>query len=304
VFDTTSLGSSVRVNLAAVGYFSTVGANGVTAVADLEFYDGVTFSGPNGSVANLGPLLFSWTTATNTSIQLTSHAINVSQNLTSFNIVSTSGKLVCVWWMDFNPLAGTCPTGYSINFGTDYTGGSCAATTPPGKNLMYILGDGWRDASKATVSTPFGQVPICPIAYAGNWIIRVCVEPTAPPAVLTVFGPPLPPPGFPVGMQFSSPADPGAGYIAGVAFGNAPGIPWPPFGTVPLNDDFVLQFLIPDILEDPFAPTNIVTGFTGTLNGSGLAYGTFYVPPVTGYTLYFAFVTLNGRISNSASVSF
>ena len=60
----------------------------------------------------------------------------------------------CAWWMDFNPAGGTCATGYTTNFATDYGGGSgftCNPTSrPPQKNLIYIPGQGWRDASKAT----------------------------------------------------------------------------------------------------------------------------------------------------------
>jgi hypothetical protein len=299
VFNVAGIGPSVKANLAAVGYFNVAGANGITAAADLEFYDGVSFSGPNLSVATLGPLIFSWSTATGSSIQLASHAINQSQDLSSYNVVATSGQLVCVWWMDFNPLGGSCPTGYQTNFGTDYAGGSCASTTPAQKNLIYIQGQGWRDASKATVS----GFPLCPIFYAGNWVIRVCVEPTAPPAVLTIFGPPNPPPGLNLTLQYSSPADPNAAYVCGLSLGTSPGIPWPPYGTVPLNDDFALQFMLPDIFEQPGAPTNFCTGFTGNLNGSGVAFGNFLVPPVSGITLHFAFVALTGRISNAASIT-
>ena len=149
-------------------------------------------------------------------------------------------------------------------------------------------------------------MPICPFFYSGNWVIRACVEPTAPPAppaVLQVLGPLTPPSGFVLTLQYSSPADPGQTYLCGVSLGTTPGIPWPPFGVVPLNDDFALQFLFPDILEQPGAPTDICAGFTGTLNGAGTAFGNFTVPPAPGITLYFAFVTLNGRISNAASIT-
>jgi hypothetical protein len=302
VFNFTSVASSVKVKSATVGYINAGSANGIQAAVDLEFYDGVTFSGPNNSVANLGPLLFNWSSATGSSIGLVSSGINIGPDLSSHNIVAASGKLVCVWWMDFNPQGGTCPTGYQTNFATDNAGGgfTCDPTvTPPGKNLIYIQGQGWRDASKATVS----GFPLCPFFYAGNWLMRVCVEPTAPPAVLTVFGPPSPPPGLYLTLQYSSPADPGAAYVCGVSLGTVPGLPWPPYGTIPLNDDIALQFLLPDIFEQPGAPSNFCTSFTGVLNPSGLAYGTFLVPPASGITLHFAFVTLNGRISNPAAIT-
>jgi hypothetical protein len=208
--------------------------------------------------------------------------------------------------MDFNPQGGTCPTGYQTNFATDYAGGggfTCSPTiTPPQKNLIYISGQGWRDASKATVS----GIQLCPFYYAGNWIMRVCVEPTAPPATITYYGPPTPPPGLPVSFGFSSPADPFGNYVCGISLGTTPGIPFPPLGTIPLNDDVALQFLLPDILEQPGATQNWAINFIGALNASGTAFGTFVIPPATGITLYFAFVVLSppGRISNAVSLSF
>jgi hypothetical protein len=306
VFNFASVGPSIKVNLASVAYINVGGASGIQAAVDLEFFDGITFSGPNQSVANLGPSLFRWSTVTGSSIGLVSSGINASPDLSQFNIVATSGNLVCAWWMDLNPQGGTCPTGYQTNYATDYTGGggfTCSPTvTPPQKNLIYIQGQGWRDASKATVS----GFPLCPIYYAGNWIMRVCVEPTAPPAIITYFGPPNPPMGLPVSLGFSSPSDPGGSYVCGISAGTMPGIPFPPIGTIPLNDDVVLQYMLPDILEQPGAAQDWAINFTGLLNASGTAFGTFVIPPVTGVTVYFAFVVLSppGRISNAVSLSF
>jgi hypothetical protein len=306
VFNVASVGPAVKLNMAAVGFFNAGSASGITAAVDLEIFDGVTFA---GSVANLGPSVFRWSNATGSSLQVSTNGINTSPDLSSYNIVVTSGKLVCAWWMDFTTSLGSCQAGYSTNFATDYTGvGGCT----PQRNLMYIQTPalGWRDPATTQVTTIiFGvpvTVPLCPSYYAGNWIIRVCVEPTAPPtppSVLSILGPTTPPPGFVLTLQYSSPADPGQQYVCGVSGGTSPGIPWPPYGTIPLNNDVALQFLFPDIFELPGAPTNICTGFAGVLNGSGLAFGNFSVPPVPGVTVWFAFVTLNGHISNAQSIT-
>jgi hypothetical protein len=301
VFDFTSIGPSIKVNLASVGYINAGNANGIQASADLELFDGVTFSGPNGSIANLGPSLFRWSVATGSSIGLVSSGINLSPDLSTYNIVAASGKLVCAWWMDLNPLGGSCSAGYTTNFATDNSNFqlSCnPAVTPPQKNLIYIQGQGWRDASKAVVS----GFPLCPIFYSGNWILRTCVEPTTPPATLTIFGPPTPPPGIFLTLQFSAPGHSSAPYIAALSLGTSPGIPFPPFGIVPLNDDIALQFMIPDIFELPGASQNWAMNFTGNLDANGLAFGTFQVPPASGITLYFAFVTTTGAISNAVGV--
>jgi hypothetical protein len=306
VFNFASVGPSVKVDMAAVAYINAGNASGIQAAVDLEFFDGVTFSGPSGSVANLGPSLFRWSVATGSSIGLTSSGLNLGPDLSTYNIVATSGQLVCAWWMDFNPQGGTCPTGYQTNFATDNTGGggfTCnPAVTPVAKNLIYIQGQGWRDASRATVS----GIPLCPFYYAGNWIMRVCVEPTGPPATITYFGPPNPPQGLPVTFGFSSPADPNQQYVCGLSLGTSPGIPYPPVGTIPLNNDFALNYMLPDILEQPGAAQNWCINFSGLLNAGGSAFGTFVIPPVSGVTVYFAFVVITGpgRISNAISLSF
>ncbi len=305
VFNFTSVGAAVRVKAAAVGYVNVASANGIQASADLEIFDGVTFS---GAVANLGPRIFSWSTVTNTSIGLVSSGINTSPDLTSYNIVATSGKLVCVWWMSLNPLGGTCPTGYQTNFATDNSSGlsfTCdPLITPPHRNLIFIQGQGWRDASLANV----GGIPLCPFYYAGNWLMRACVEPvvTTPPFTLQVFGPPNPPPGAFLSVQFSSPSDANVGYVGAVACSNTPGIPYGN-GIIPLAFDGCLQLLLPDILEQPGAPTSFITGFTGTLNGTGVAFGTLQLPPQIpagqNFPVYLAAITSSGKISNGVLVT-
>ncbi|HKB16903.1 MAG TPA: hypothetical protein VKF62_12620, partial [Planctomycetota bacterium] len=172
VFDVGAIGAQVKVHSAAVGYVNAGGANGIQASADLEIFDGVTFP---GGIPTLGPSLFKWSTATGSSIGVTSSGINLSPSLSSFNIVASSGKIVVAWWMEVNALAGSCPAGYTTNFATDATcsGLFCSCTAGSQKNLIFIQGQGWRDAATATVL----GFPLCPGFYNGNWLIRACVEP-------------------------------------------------------------------------------------------------------------------------------
>lgn len=171
VFDVASIGSQVKLENAAFGFFNAAGANGIQAVVNLKVHDGITWS---GGIPTLGPEIFDWGTVTGSSIAATTHAIN-TLDVSAQNIVVTSGKLVITWWMDFNP-NGTCPQGYTSNFGTDATGNS-VCTTPSQRNLIYIQGQGWRDARIASIPLPpFGNIPICPLYYNGSWIMRACVS--------------------------------------------------------------------------------------------------------------------------------
>ena len=181
VFDVGGMGAQVKVHSAAIGYINNGGANGIQASVDLEIFDGVTFS---GGIPTLGPSLFKWSTATGSSIGVTSSGINLSPSLSSFNVVASSGKIVVAWWMEVNALAGSCPASYTTNFATDATcsGLFCACTAGSQKNLIFIQGQGWRDAATATVL----GFPLCPGFYNGNWLIRTCVEPVGCPSPLAL----------------------------------------------------------------------------------------------------------------------
>jgi hypothetical protein len=142
---------------------------------NLVIYDGVTWV---GSTPTFGPEVFNFTNATGASIGLTSSAINTF-DASQYNILISSGKLVMTWEMDINP-NGNCPQGYTANFSTDYPTGNanCQVTH---KNLIFITGafpseNGWKDAATATV----GFTPLCPVYYAGNWLMRACVESAGP----------------------------------------------------------------------------------------------------------------------------
>lgn len=182
VFDVAALGPQVRVHGASVGFVNVANANGIQAAVDLEFFDGITWS---GSTPILGPSLFRWSTVTGSNLAVTSTGLNASPSLSPYNITASSGKLVCAWWMVFNPMGGSCATGYPTNFATDNSSFQLFCSplvTPPQKNLIYILGQGWRDPATATVS----GVPLCPLFYSGNWLLRVCVEPIGCPVPLVL----------------------------------------------------------------------------------------------------------------------
>ncbi|HET6203503.1 MAG TPA: hypothetical protein VFI25_11955 [Planctomycetota bacterium] len=223
VFDVSGLGVQVKVHSAAVGYLNVASANGIQAATDLEIFDGVTWS---GGIPTLGPSLFRWSTATGSSIGVASSGINLSPALSSFNVVATSGKIVVAWWMEVNALAGTCPSGYSTNFATDNTctGFFCSCGAGTQKNLIFIQGQGWRDAATATVS----GAPLCPLYYNGNWLIRACVEPVACPAPL-VLGAGTPGTGGVVPVLVASGGSPqignaGFGLTIAAARGGAPAL--------------------------------------------------------------------------------
>ena len=115
------------------------------AAVNLTIYDGISWA---GGIPTLGPEVFDYAAATTNLIGVTSSAINTI-DVSAFDIQITSGKLVVAWWMDTNP-NGSCAQGHPANFATDYPTGNANCNVTQ-KNLLYILGQGWRDAATATV---------------------------------------------------------------------------------------------------------------------------------------------------------
>ncbi len=156
-----------KLEQVAVGFADQFGAGTFTATANIEIYNGVTFS---GGIPILGPKIFDLNADTSSSAQLTSGGINTF-DLSSENIIVGDGvdNFVVAWRMNIN-MNGSCASGYTANFFTDNPspGGGC--NTTPQTSLIDIAGQGWRDASTATVS----GFPLCPIFYNGNWVIRAC----------------------------------------------------------------------------------------------------------------------------------
>ena len=269
VLDVSSIGATVQVNTVAVAYINMVSAGGIQAVADLSVFDGITW---NGNTPTLGPEVFRYSTAAGANIGLTSSGIN-TLDISSFNVTVSSGQLVLGWWMLFNPLGGTCSGGYQTNFATDNStpGVFCnPAVTPPHQNLIYILGQGWRDPASATV----GGVPLCPFFYAGNWIIRACVTAVSGgnPLQITWTPDPVPTGGFAT-LTFLAPGHAGEFYLAAPAFSSSPGIPTP-VGMIPLAWDPLLALYLSG---DPIM-SSIFVNWSGTISGGGTAPGIFFAP--------------------------
>lgn len=288
VFDVSSFGAPVKVNAASVGYFSPPPSGGLVATANLQYFDGITFDA--AGVPTLGPPIFDLNQLGN-SVQLTSSAINTFDT-SGANAIVTSGKLVVAWTMNIQATAaGSCATGYSTNFATDATA-PFPCTITPGKNLIKILGQGWRDSALASVATPFGNVPLCPFYLNGNWLIRACVEPVASVNPLSIAYSPSSPVsnGSVVFAGFSSDASfAGHTYLAAPAF--APALPGSPF-PIPLDDPLTLAYLSGDPVIASF-----FTNFSGTLsatgNGGGIIGLPLLPPAALPFTLQVAFVTLD-----------
>ena len=171
VIDVSSLGSTALIESASVAYVNAAGAGGIQAEANLQIYDGISWS---GGLPTFGPKVFDFNVDTGASVGLTSSGIN-QVSLASFQPAVTSGTAVVVWEMLSNPLGGNCTTGYQTNFATDYAGGG-GGCSPGQKNLIRISGQGWRDVTTATVS----GFPLCPLFVAGDWIVRICAQGGAP----------------------------------------------------------------------------------------------------------------------------
>ncbi len=158
-----------KINTVRVGFGHQAGANGAVALVDVEIYDGISWSGNNPI---LGPLVYD-SGAIGLDYQVTTTAIN-EIDLSAQNIVVSGSPLktgyVVAFRMGFNP-NGSCPAGYNSDFVTDWSGAG-APCSPTKKNLIYLQGIGWRDAANANI----GGIPLCPLYYAGNWVIRACTE--------------------------------------------------------------------------------------------------------------------------------
>ncbi len=188
-----------KLNKVAVGFGDSFAIGGFNAVANVEIYDGITWA---GNTAVLGPKVFDLANDAAANLQVFSHGIN-ELDISPFNVVvgnHASKSFVVSFRSLINP-NGNCTTGYPANYFTDGTG-QFQCTTIPQKNVIDIIGQGWKDPATATV----GGFPICPIFYNGNWVIRACSENAGPflcqtdkgfagpglaDAKLSICGPPL-----------------------------------------------------------------------------------------------------------------
>lgn len=290
VFDLPSSGAQA-LEWVSVGFGSNGGISGNTALINIEVYDGVTFQGSN---ATLGPKVFDFANDVGGNLQVTSSGIN-EIDLSAFGVVvgiSGNSNFVVAARMLFNP-DGTCAAGFNSNFITDNTQSGlfgCSPTiTPPGRNLIDISGQGWQDASLATVT----GIPLCPLFYSGNWAIRSCGQDLTPgnPLQVDVQGSPVAPGGF-VNLTFEAPGFEGDFYLAAASLGTSPGIPFPSgnpavFQTFPLNPDAFFNLS----LSQP----SVFVNFFGAIGATGTAPGLVILPNnpnLSGLEFFIAFVTL------------
>ncbi len=163
-----------KINKVAIGFGHPLGASGFNANTDVEIYDGVTF---NGTQAILGPKVFDLNDDLQSDMQVVTHGIN-ELDLSGQNIVvgnDPSRKFVIAFRMSINP-NGDCPSGFPINFFTDYDGLSTGCTTTPQTSLIDSPDfGGWVDASTAQL-LGFNICGGFINAFNGNWVIRACSE--------------------------------------------------------------------------------------------------------------------------------
>lgn len=167
IFDLTGLPNQ-NIEDVTVGFASAFG--GLTAAVNIEIYDGVTFS---GGIPTLGPKVFDLEEDFDTSLEVASTALN------TFDLAGIpvevgnhpSKKFVIAYRISFN-FNGNCASGYSANLMIE--GNGCS---PQQKNLIFIQGQGWRDATTATI----GPIGLCPLFWKGNWVIRACTSSTSEP---------------------------------------------------------------------------------------------------------------------------
>ncbi|MFT7463244.1 MAG: hypothetical protein ACI9EF_001588 [Pseudohongiellaceae bacterium] len=157
-----------KLNKVSVGFGQVSGAGGFNATANVEIYDGISWS---GGIPTLGPKVFDLNDDTAADAQVFSHGIN-EVDLSGFNVEVGDGTnaFVVAFRSNINP-NGSCAGGHPANYFTDVSGGGGCQTVPQ-TSLIDLQGQGWRDAGTATVS----GFPLCPLFFNGNWVIRACSE--------------------------------------------------------------------------------------------------------------------------------
>lgn len=181
VFTIPSGSGPMQLTQVAAPFAAPGGAPGFVAAVNVEIYDGVTWLGDQPV---LGAKVFDLNADVGVDLQVTSTGLNVF-DASPYGITVGNGTtaFVVAFRMNLN-LNGNCASGYTANFFTDNDtfGFACdPQITLPKTNLIDIQGQGWADASKATV----GGFPLCPFFYSGNWVIRACTQgQSGPPAVL------------------------------------------------------------------------------------------------------------------------
>jgi hypothetical protein len=261
----------VTVNKVSVMFGAQFGTNGVIAAVDVEIYDGATVDATGHWT--LGPLVFRLSTG-GSNLQIQTHGINEYTLPTT--VRCTSGKVVVGWRMVLNGSSGSCASGYTANFCCDAAPG-CNG----GRNILDALGHGPIDPA---TYQGFG-VPLCPLYFRGDWIIRACVTPD-----VSVNWTGTPTPGGAVLLNLIAPTHAGEYYVTLLSLGTQPG--WQtPWGLLPLNADFLLQCTL-----SPSCWPSILVNNLGTLNVNSQATAVLLIPNLpfltnSGLTLYAGFFT-------------
>jgi len=252
------------------------GTNGVTALCDVEIYDGATLQA-NGRYV-LGPMVYQLS-AGGSNAQVQTHAIN--ELAIPGNVRITSGKLVVGWRMLLNTSTGSCLFGYTSNFCTDFSG-QCF----PGRNIIDAVAPISGPVDPMTFAFPGLGTPICGTPYwNGDWIIRACVTPDLG---ITVSGNPTP--GGAVLLDLMAPGHAGEFYVTMLSLGTQPGFSTP-WGLIPLNPDFLLECTL-----NPSCWGQIMANNVGNLNGNAQATAVMLIPNLpllqnSGLTIYSGFFT-------------
>lgn len=185
-----------------------------------------------------------------------------------------SGKPVIGFRMILNLVGGSCSRGYDANFVTDNQ-----MVCNKGRNILDAIGHGPIDPC-----TYKGfLVPLYPLFYRGDWIIRACVKPTI---AVTWSGNPTPG-GF-VSLKYAAPGQAGDQYRGLISGGISTGLQTP-WGKIPLDPDPLFFCFLADCRA-------IWLGNFGSFNTKGEAFGNLAIPNVPvlknpGLKLYVSFIT-------------
>lgn len=244
---------AVRVDKAAVMFANNFGVSGTLALVNLEIYDGASF-GTDGRVT-LGAKVFDFAQATGNDIQISTHALN-EIDISSRNVIVSTGTVVIGWRMGLNTASGSCSLGYTSNFATD-NNFTCRA----GENILDAQGVGPIDPC---TYLGFG-LPLYPLYFRGNWLIRACVTPQ-----VSAEWTGAPTPGGFLSFTFRAPGEGGNGYTAFVGGSATSGFPTP-WGLLPLDPDPIFVCFLG-------ACRGLTFNFQGLLNSNGLGFGGMLIP--------------------------
>ena len=285
------VGGPATLYAVSVLFANSIGTNGIQAVVDVEIYDGIT-SLPGGRW-QLGPQVFRLSNS-GSNLQIATTGINTFQLPTPVRV--NSGTPVVGFRMVLNSGTGSCALGYTSNFATDF-GPVCT----PGRNVIDTLQFGPIDPA---TFLGFG-VPMCPLFFRGDWVIRACAVPD-----LNVDWIGNPTPGGLIQLQLNGLGHGGEQYVVLASNGINQGVvtPW---GRLPLNADWMFDCFLgscrPLLLNGEGNLSMMGSGFAAlsipnlaSLVGSGLrihvgfvtsAPGTFF--PWTGISAPSAPIVIN-----------